>query len=452
MSRAPHRIVIAGGGIAGLEALLALRILAGPHVRITLITDAAHEEDRPMSVVEPFDRGIASKRDMVAIAEDQRADLHFDRLVGVDIEHRVARCANEDHPYDALIVATGAHPEVQFSEAVTFRGPADVAAMREVRDDLVSGAVSSAAFVIPSMSAWPLPLYELALMSGAEVRAHGRHATLTIITPEDAPMELFGPAAAEALRPLLAQRGVAVRPGTRVVELRDGLITDDTGAQMRAERVVAVPIARGCPPAGLPSDRSGFLICDAHGRVVGAPGVFAAGDVTAFPLKQGGLAAQQADAVAEQIAADLGAAIEPRPFVPVIRGMLLIGGQALYLRAQVGSGDGVVEEFHVHGEASQRPLWWPPAKVAARYLGPYLATARPSRLGGEPLTDRPAPGAGAPPADPGSAVELALTMADADAQWGDYDAAVRALDAAQAAGGTLPPEYVRKRERWWLAR
>jgi sulfide:quinone oxidoreductase len=180
--------------------------------------------------------------------------------------------------------------------------------------------------------------------------------------------------------------------------------------------------------------------------------VYAAGDVTAFPLKQGGLAAQQADAVAEAIAAELGAAIDPQPFVPVIRGMLLIGGQVLYLRAQIGSGEGVVEELGVRGDASARPLWWPPAKVAAKYLGPYLATARPPRLGLEPLTDRPAPGPAAPPADPRSAFELALTMADADAQWGDFDAAVRALDAAKAAGGTLPPDYARKRERWLLAR
>ncbi len=90
--------------------------------------------------------------------------------------------------------------------------------------------------------------------------------------------------------------------------------------------------------------------------------------------------------------------------------------------------------------------------MAARYLGPYLATARPPRLAVEPLTDRPAPAPGAPPADAGAAVELALALADADATWGDFDAAVRALDAAQAAGGVLPPEYARKRERWLLAR
>jgi sulfide:quinone oxidoreductase len=390
MSHPAYRIVIAGAGIAGLEALLALRVLAGPRAQITLVSEAAHEEDRPMSVAEPFDRGFASKRDIVAIAADQGADLHFERLAAVDVERHIARFSGGDRPYEALIIATGASPQVTLPGALTFRGPDDVAAMRAVRDDLLSGNASSAAFVIPSRSAWPLPLYELALMMGADLRAHGHRAELTIVTPEAAPLQLFGPAAAQALEPLLGQRGVRVQPDTQVVDVRAGVVHDDAGREFPAERVVTVPVASGRPPAGLPSDRRGFLVCDAHGRVVGAPGVYAAGDVTAFALKQGGLAAQQADAVAEVIAADMGVAIEPSPFVPVVRGMLLIGGQALYLRARLGADDGEVERSNTRSVASERPLWWPPAKVAARYLGPYLATARPTRLGHEPLTDRPA--------------------------------------------------------------
>lgn len=451
MSAAPQRVVIAGAGIAGLEALLALRVIAGTRVHITLVTDAALDHDRPMSVVEPFDRGIASQRDIVAIARDQGAELHFDRLVSVDVDRRVATFAGSEWPYDALIVATGAVPEIVLPTAITFRGPGDVPAMRRVRDDLVAGTASSAAFVIPSLSAWPVPLYELALMTGADLRAHGREAELTVVTPEAAPLELFGPAAAEALAPLLEQRGVRVQTATHAVAVRDGVVVADAGSDLAAERIVTVPVAVGRPPIGLPSDRKGFLLCDAHGRVADAPGVYAAGDVTAFPLKQGGLAAQQADAVAEAIAADAGVAIDPKPFVPIIRGMLLIGGQPLYLRAELGAREGTAERLPLRSDASPRALWWPPAKVAARYLGPYLATARPPQLSTEPLTDRAAPGPDAPPPDASAAVDLALALADADASWGDFEAAVRALDAAQAAGGVLPPEYARKRERWLLA-
>jgi sulfide:quinone oxidoreductase len=94
--------------------------------------------------------------------------------------------------------------------------------------------------------------------------------------------------------------------------------------------------------------------------------VWAAGDATAFPIKQGGLAAQQADAAAQSIAAAAGVAIEPEPFHPVLRGVLLTGRGEHWIRRDVGGGAG-------EGEAKRHALWWPPTKVAGRYLAPYLA-------------------------------------------------------------------------------
>ena len=87
---------------------------------------------------------------------------------------------------------------------------------------------------------------------------------------------------------------------------------------------------------GLPSDAEGFLVTDDHARVQGVPDVYAAGDVTAFPVKQGGIACQQADAAAADIAARAGAPVEPEPFSPVLRGMLLTERWARFLRRDGG--------------------------------------------------------------------------------------------------------------------
>ena len=99
--------------------------------------------------------------------------------------------------------------------------------------------------------------------------------------------------------------------------------------------------------------------------MTGLDGVYAAGDGTAFPIKQGGLATQQADAVAETIAAAAGAPIEPQPFRPVLRGMLLTGGDNRFMRNAVAGGEG-------EPEVASHALWWPPSKVAGRYLAPFL--------------------------------------------------------------------------------
>ena len=92
--------------------------------------------------------------------------------------------------------------------------------------------------------------------------------------------------------------------------------------------------------------------------------MWAAGDAIAFPVKQGGLAAQQAVAAAQAIAARAGADVHPEPFRPVLRGVLLTGRGKAWLRKDLDSPE---------GEAERHALFWPPTKIAGRYLSPYLA-------------------------------------------------------------------------------
>ena len=156
--------------------------------------------------------------------------------------------------------------------------------------------------------------------------------------PEPEPLGLFGPAAGAALREMLDARHISLWTGSRPVVARDGLLVVEPGPPLRADAVISVPALSGPALAGLPADSRGFIPVDAHGRVAGTPGVYAAGDATTFPVKQGGLATQQADAVAEAVAAELGLGAQPEPFRPVLRGLLLTGGAPLYLRAEL-TGD-----------------------------------------------------------------------------------------------------------------
>jgi hypothetical protein len=91
------------------------------------------------------------------------------------------------------------------------------------------------------------------------------------------------------------------------------------------DRLITLPQPEGPRLFGLAHDKYGFIPVDSHGRVSGVDEVHAAGDVTAFPLKQGGLAAQQADAIAEVIAGEPGVPLTPKPFSPVLRGLLMTG-------------------------------------------------------------------------------------------------------------------------------
>lgn len=461
MPRDSHHVLIAGGGAAALEALLALGELAGGRVHVTLLAPDDEFVYRPVTVGEAFERSRARSFSLREIAQDRHAEVVTDSLQRVEpTQHTVVTRSGRRLTYDSLIVATGAIPREPLPGALTFRGRRDVSALRDLLEELVHGHAMSLALTLPSEHMWPLPLYELALMSAAYLGERDLGLPVWLVTPEDEPLSLFGPAAAKAILPLLRARGVRLRTSSRPAYLRRRMLVLEGGGEIPAERVITLPELEGPSLPGLPHDEHGFVPVDDHGRVTGRPDVYAAGDVTAFPLKQGGLAAQQADAVAEAIAAGLGLPVVAQPFRPVLRGLLMTAGAPLYLRAEPQLLDRpatVAIEARPRRRSGQRrssaaagePLWWPPAKIAGRYLGPFLATARPQPLSAEPLVDRLA-GAelSVTAADQEDALELALLLADGDARWGDFAAALSALDAAQALSGFLPPEYENKRRQW----
>jgi sulfide:quinone oxidoreductase len=454
-------VVIAGGGVAALESLLALRALAGHLVDVTMLSPTLEFVYRPVTVAEAFDRAEARVYDLAEILADQRGELIHDTLADVETHSRIAVTGDGRRlSFDVLVVAMGAVPRAPFPGAFTFGGRDDVAVLRGLLHDLTSGRAGSVALALPSEKMWPLPLYELALMTAAHLNEHGAgDVKVTLVTPEDEPLALFGPAAAEAVSPLLASRGIAVRTSSLPAIARGRMLLLAGGAKVFADRVITLPVLEGPRLTGLPHDQHGFIPVDKLGRVSGVEHVFAAGDVTAFPLKQGGLAAQQADAVAGAIATLAGASIAPMPFRPVLRGLLLTGGAPLYLRAEPQrlerEATVAIEAPAAHrpsrdaSAAAGQALWWPPAKIAGRYLAPYLATARPSLLSGDILADRvPVPGPPVSDEEQQEALALALLLADCDARWGDYASALNALDAAEALQGALPAEYEAKRREW----
>jgi sulfide:quinone oxidoreductase len=380
----PLRVLIAGGGVAGLEALLALRDLAGDRVALTLLSPDTEFVYRPMAIAEPFGRGLADRHPLAGIAADAEAELIRDALVEVDAgEHLAITGTGQRLSYDALLVAVGAGSEPAFRRVLTWTPETDASLFGGLLRDLDEGYLKRVAFIVPSGVAWALPAYELALMTAWQAWGMGHDdVQVTVYTPEDAPLGLFGTAATAAVRHDLEEAGVEAETAVSVTEepyAPGRLILHPGERPVDAQRVVALPRAVGPGLAGLPANARGFIPTDLHGRVPELEAVWAAGDAIAFPVKQGGLASQQADAAAESIAAYAGADVEPRPYRPVLRGMMLTGRGKEWLRHQP-AGD-------VEGTAVRRALWWPPTKIAGRYLSPYLA----ARHGTDAVGEGPQP-------------------------------------------------------------
>jgi sulfide:quinone oxidoreductase len=362
-------VLIAGGGVAALEAMLALKALAGDVLSVGLVAPEPQFWYRPLAAAEPF--GLAAVRhfDLAVLADEAGALFVPDELVSVDAARRLAYMRSAGPvEYGALLIACGAVPRAAIPGAITFRGPADTRKIDELLDEIAAGAARRVAFVVPAGSVWSLPAYELALMTGSWLLERGIDGvTVALVTPEDEPLHVFGREASEAVRGLLDERGIMVHTRAYPAEARPGELLLVPDGAVAADRVVALPRLQGPQIGGIPQTFEGFVPVDPHGRVAGTTDVYAAGDITTFPIKQGGIATQQADAAAQAIAADLGADLVPRPFKPVLRGLLVTGGVPSYLRAEL---DGDADDT---SQASAAPLWWPPAKIVGHYLAPFLA-------------------------------------------------------------------------------
>lgn len=349
-----REVVIVGGGVAALEALLALRELAGDRVALTLVSKDDQFVDRPMTVAEPFGLRSAARHSLAEIATELEARFVQATVAAVDASSRSISCADgRDIPFGTLILAPGARQRSPFADAIAFGVEGSDQAISEMLRQLRTGEARSAAFVAPSMWGWLLPLYELALMTARELaRSNVEGVRLSLLSREDQPLALFGEEASRGVGRLLARAGIE--------------FIGPTSEPAAADCVVTLPLLNGPGLRGVPATAPhDFIPVDPHGRVAGLDNVYAAGDSVDFPIKQGGLAAQQADAVAEHVAASYGAPVEPVPFLPVLRGMLFTGDEPFYMRFGVPGADPDVPD-------AWYPLWWPPTKVAGRYLAPYL--------------------------------------------------------------------------------
>lgn len=372
-------MLIAGGGFAALEAMLALRALAPEGVRITVISASPILAYKPAATTEAFSETPPRTYDLAALTADIGASLRLDRVEAVAHQDRRVRLASFAYiDYDALVLAIGARTTTTVPGALTFHDQREAHHIRRMTSQLGEGKLKRIIFAVPPGCSWPLPLYELALLTAAELPGSRANGEVVLVSPEATPLEVFGAQASQLVAGLLAERGVRfIGESKPTLVERGGALLLDSGGTLTGDCVVTVPELRGPRIVGVPTDRDGFITTDALGGVIGLDGVYAAGDMTSFPIKQGGLATQQADLIAQRIAAQNGAAVKELRVQHVLRARLVGGPHPIFLRAEL-------DEFGQPTSATlqrERPQDsdspGQAEKVFGRYLTPYLSTREP---------------------------------------------------------------------------
>ena len=367
------RVVIVGGGIAGLEAALALADLASDRAQLSLVAPDPDFVCKPLTVEEPFTQQPAARHELEPALAEIGVEFVRGAVTSVDPEaHTLALGPGSELSYDLLVVCVGARVRPAYEGVETFWSDGGDLPVDELIRRAHSALRRTLALLVPPETSWSLPLYELALMIRRRSEELGlADLRLRVLTPERTPLAVFGAEVSSAVAQLLAAHHISVDTNHCVVQgPTRTLYVAPQGIPVEAGVVVTVPVIEGLSIPGLPDNPHGFIPVDEYGHVEGLEDVYAAGDGTTFPVKQGGLATQQADAAAEHIAARLGAAVDPKPFDPVLRGQLLTGLEPMYLTHALTG-------VHDDDTISLDFLGGPPQKVSGRYLSPWLERADP---------------------------------------------------------------------------
>jgi sulfide:quinone oxidoreductase len=310
----PPEVVVVGGGVAALEFVLALKALVGDGVRMTVVAPNERFVLRPLLVAAPLDASMQWHWPLAEIADRVGFRLVRSAVASVDAaRHRIFVRDGDALSYGTLVLALGARALPVYDDALELGDANGGRALQTLHEEIQQGIVRRVAFVVPARAGWLPPIYEAALLmanSSDSVRC-------SLFTPEERPLEQFGPEASSIVSEALLAAGIEFAGSGRPFD------------PASADRIVTVPLLRGPQLEGVPSTGLyGLIPADNLGRVAGLSDVYAIGDATDYPVKLASLACLQADCAAESVAAARGYDVRPHPFRPEPRATVLTGAGA----------------------------------------------------------------------------------------------------------------------------
>lgn len=361
------RILVVGSGPGALEATLAISRSEQLDAEISLISPQTEFLYRPNLVMEPFGVTSTARYSVGEIIRHPSVQQWQGMIERVD--HAAGKTwspEGDEFDFDAAVIATGAAPRIELPQpAITVGAPDWKEETTRVVAEIDAGEVRCVVFTKPAGAAYGLPMYELALMAADRAsKQDQQQIAIAVVTPEAAPLEIFGAENSAQVARLCAGLGVTVHTGTYVSTFDGAAATLADGNVVPADRVVSLPLLEPRVPEGVPTGAGGFVEVDEHQLVAGTTNIYAVGDVTDFPLKQGGLASEAADAAAEAIEVQLGTREHATPFSGETEALLLTTQTRLAMRARIS---------HQGSEALpiEQPTG-PVQKIASRLLAERL--------------------------------------------------------------------------------
>lgn len=360
----PPRVLILGGGFAGMHAARGLRRAA---VRVTLIDRRNHHLFQPLlyqvatASLSPADIAAPIRH---VLRSQRNAEVWLGEVEGVDLARRVVRLSDAEVDYDYLVVATGATHSYFGNDGWAPHAPGlktveDALEIRrrfllafEAAEREADGAARERQLTFVIVGAGPTGVEMAGAMAEVAYRVVPRDfravdtttARIVLVEGMDRVLPTFPEELSARAERQLGDLGVEVRTGARVTHVDDGGVTLQGEERIPAANVVWAAGVAASPVGamlGAPLDRAGRVRVEPDCSLAGHPEVFVVGDLAHFeqhgrPVTGVAPAAMQmGDHAARAIRADLEGDARPA-FRYVDKGLLATIGRAAAV-GQVGS-------------------------------------------------------------------------------------------------------------------
>jgi NADPH-dependent 2,4-dienoyl-CoA reductase/sulfur reductase-like enzyme/nitrite reductase/ring-hydroxylating ferredoxin subunit len=276
----PASIVIIGGGAAGVAAADMIR-REGYEGQVTMISaDSSAPPDRP-NLSKDYLAGTA-KEDWIPLrSAEYYSERRIALLLGSHVsslkirEREIELDDGRTYPFDALLIATGAHPvrlNIPGAPAIPIhylRTFADSQAIIDALSRAKRAVVVGASFI--------------GLEVAASLRARG--VAVDVVAPDREPLErVMGSEVGRFVRSVHEANGVTFHLGATVGRVDGRMVTLSDGTSVNADLMV---VGAGVKPSTELAERAGLTmdrgIAVNEYLETSAPGVFAAGDVARWP-------------------------------------------------------------------------------------------------------------------------------------------------------------------------
>lgn len=293
-------VVIIGGGSAGAPAARRLKRKLGPEHRVILVEREEKLVNRaalPLYALGKRAEGQFTRSR--SLLNRHGVELITGQVLKVDGSGKKVWTDREEIGYDLLLIAAGAEPDGREYPEMEAAGIElqTLAGARKLREALPRFRGSDIAIVVTSTGIkCPGGPYEYALLLENWFcrRERGRDVSITLYSPEQAPLSMFGKRTSDAIAALLLKRNIRFHPGAG-----EQLRIDAAGKTLYLENSsfpfdLLLYYARTAPPpfvraSGLAGD-TGWLKVDR--RTMALPGdgsIFAVGDITEIRTPSGEL-------------------------------------------------------------------------------------------------------------------------------------------------------------------